>query len=105
MKESKGTGMTLWRLYEVFSLDSFNFFLAKTVKRNQQQYGIPLVVVSYEELYGWSMDTIVREIGLKNNCNVTFKLDSTYIRLQAHFVVYSVAKPLIGPLCYTMLTR
>lgn len=30
--------------------------------------GIPLKVLSYEELYGWSMDAIVRQIGTKNNC-------------------------------------
>jgi cytoplasmic tRNA 2-thiolation protein 1 len=40
----------------------------ETVKRNQQQYGLPLKILSYEELYGWSMDAIVKEIGLKNNC-------------------------------------
>jgi tRNA(Ile)-lysidine synthase TilS/MesJ len=32
------------------------------------QYGIPLTVVSYKQLYGWSMDEIVRQIGTKNNC-------------------------------------
>jgi hypothetical protein len=32
------------------------------------QYGIPLEVLSYKALYGWSMDEIVREIGRKNNC-------------------------------------
>ena len=32
------------------------------------QYQIPLTVVSYKELYGWTMDEIVREIGTKNNC-------------------------------------
>ncbi|KAI8851316.1 hypothetical protein BC829DRAFT_425032 [Chytridium lagenaria] len=30
----------------------------ETVKRNQQQYELPLLIVSYEELYGWSMDNI-----------------------------------------------
>ena len=25
-------------------------------------------MVSYKELYGWTMDEIVREIGTKNNC-------------------------------------
>lgn len=29
---------------------------------------MPLSILSYEELYGWTMDTIVKEIGLKNNC-------------------------------------
>ncbi|KJE93160.1 ATP-binding domain-containing protein 3 [Capsaspora owczarzaki ATCC 30864] len=40
----------------------------ETVKRNEQAYGIPLKIVSYQELYGWTMDAIVKEVGLKNNC-------------------------------------
>ncbi|GFP80155.1 cytoplasmic tRNA 2-thiolation protein 1 [Phtheirospermum japonicum] len=40
----------------------------ETVKRNEIQYGLPLKVVSYKELYGWTMDEIVKLIGLKNNC-------------------------------------
>ncbi|KAJ3008109.1 nucleotidyltransferase, partial [Thoreauomyces humboldtii] len=40
----------------------------ETVKRNEKQYKIPLKIVSYDELYGWSMDAIVKEIGMKNNC-------------------------------------
>ena len=40
----------------------------ETVKRNEQQYGIPLRILSYQELYGWTMDDIVRAIGHKNNC-------------------------------------
>ncbi|KAL4186810.1 hypothetical protein AMTRI_Chr09g15810 [Amborella trichopoda] len=40
----------------------------ETVKRNEIQYGLPLKVVSYKSLYGWTMDEIVKEIGLKNNC-------------------------------------
>lgn len=40
----------------------------ETVKRNQEQYGLPLKVVSYKELYGWTMDDIVKKIGLKSNC-------------------------------------
>ncbi|CAN6480839.1 unnamed protein product [Victoria cruziana] len=40
----------------------------ETVKRNEIQYGIPLKVLSYKTLYGWTMDEIVKEIGLKNNC-------------------------------------
>ena len=41
---------------------------AQTVKRNQQQYEVPLVVVSYKDLYGWTMDDIVASIGLNSNC-------------------------------------
>lgn len=40
----------------------------KTVARNQEVYGLPLHVLSYKELYGWSMDEIVKAIGTKNNC-------------------------------------
>lgn len=40
----------------------------ETVKRNEQQYGIPLTIVSYQQLYGWSMDQIVKQIGTRNNC-------------------------------------
>lgn len=40
----------------------------ETVKRNEQQYGIPLKILSYEELYGWTMDRIVSQVGRKNNC-------------------------------------
>lgn len=39
-----------------------------TVKRNETQYGIPLTIVSYKDLYGWTMDEIVRVIGKKSNC-------------------------------------
>ncbi|CAL4156060.1 unnamed protein product [Meganyctiphanes norvegica] len=40
----------------------------ETVKRNEQQYDIPLKILSYEELYGWTMDRIVSQVGRKNNC-------------------------------------
>lgn len=40
----------------------------ETVKRNKEQYNLPLKVVSYKELYGWTMDAIVQKIGLKSNC-------------------------------------
>eukprot|EP01087_Luapelamoeba_hula_P012423 TRINITY_DN3462_c0_g2_i1.p1 TRINITY_DN3462_c0_g2~~TRINITY_DN3462_c0_g2_i1.p1 ORF type:complete len:421 (+),score=78.13 TRINITY_DN3462_c0_g2_i1:3-1265(+) len=40
----------------------------ETVKRNQEQYGVPLKILSYKELYDWSMDDIVSQIGLRNNC-------------------------------------
>jgi len=40
----------------------------ETVKRNQQQYSMPLKILSYDELYGWTMDAIVSQVGRKNNC-------------------------------------
>ena len=40
----------------------------ETVKINSKDYDLPLKILSYKELYGWTMDTIVSQIGLKNNC-------------------------------------
>ncbi|ONI18759.1 hypothetical protein PRUPE_3G237200 [Prunus persica] len=40
----------------------------ETVKRNEIQYGLPPKIVSYKDLFGWTMDEIVKMIGLKNNC-------------------------------------
>uniref|UniRef100_A0A1B0BKV6 tRNA(Ile)-lysidine/2-thiocytidine synthase N-terminal domain-containing protein n=1 Tax=Glossina palpalis gambiensis TaxID=67801 RepID=A0A1B0BKV6_9MUSC len=35
----------------------------ETVKKNQDDYQMPLKILSYEELYGWTMDLIVAQIG------------------------------------------
>ncbi|KAL0934199.1 pp-loop atpase superfamily [Colletotrichum truncatum] len=40
----------------------------ETVKRNALQYDMPLTVVGYDELYGWTMDQVVETIGKKGNC-------------------------------------
>lgn len=40
----------------------------EAVKRNSTDLGLPLKIVSYEELYGWSMDQVVAQIGKKSNC-------------------------------------
>ena len=40
----------------------------ETVKRNRDDYGLELKILSYEELYGWTMDRIVEKIGRTNNC-------------------------------------
>ncbi|KAF3850992.1 hypothetical protein F7725_012764 [Dissostichus mawsoni] len=42
----------------------------ETVKRNQEQYELPLKIVSYEELYGWTMDAIVKQVGRKNKLHL-----------------------------------
>lgn len=39
-----------------------------TVKRNQVQYGLPLEIVSYRELYDWTMDEIVACAGVRSSC-------------------------------------
>lgn len=40
----------------------------ETVKRNATQYDMPLKIVGYNELYGWTMDQVVDAIGKKGNC-------------------------------------
>ncbi|EEH35958.1 PP-loop ATPase superfamily protein [Paracoccidioides lutzii Pb01] len=40
----------------------------ETVKRNAVQYSMPLEIVGYDELYGWTMDQVVAEVGKKGNC-------------------------------------
>jgi len=40
----------------------------QTVKENQVEYGLPLKILSYNELYGWTMDKIVEQVGRRNNC-------------------------------------
>lgn len=45
----------------------------QTVKRNQVQYDLPLKILSYDELYGWTMDRIVETVGRKNNCELQLR--------------------------------
>lgn len=33
-----------------------------TVKKNRDDYEMPLKILSYDELYGWSMDRIVQQV-------------------------------------------
>lgn len=42
--------------------------MMQTVKQNQAEYGLPLKILSYDELYGWTMDRVVDQVGKKNNC-------------------------------------
>ncbi|CCK68505.1 Ncs6p KNAG_0B00570 [Huiozyma naganishii CBS 8797] len=39
-----------------------------TVQRNQKQYGLPLEIFSFKDLYGWTMDEIVSVAGIRNSC-------------------------------------
>ncbi|KAH3943107.1 tRNA 2-thiolation protein [Parastagonospora nodorum] len=40
----------------------------ETVKRNAEQYGMDLTILGYDELYGWTMDQVVEQVGKKGNC-------------------------------------
>lgn len=39
-----------------------------TVMRNQKQYGLPLEIFSFRDLYNWTMDEIVEVAGIRNSC-------------------------------------
>ncbi|KKA27764.1 hypothetical protein TD95_004448 [Thielaviopsis punctulata] len=40
----------------------------ETVKQNAVDYNMPLTILGYAELYGWTMDQVVEVIGKKGNC-------------------------------------
>ncbi|KAK1066726.1 cytosolic thiouridylase subunit Ctu1 [Friedmanniomyces endolithicus] len=40
----------------------------EAVKRNAEVLGLPLKILGYEELYGWTMDEVVAQVGRKGNC-------------------------------------
>ncbi|KAJ2357860.1 cytosolic thiouridylase subunit Ctu1, partial [Coemansia sp. RSA 2611] len=61
-------GLDLYLLSVDEGISGYRDDSLETVKRNKEQYGLPLLIVSYEQLYGWSMDSIVAAVGRKNNC-------------------------------------
>jgi cytoplasmic tRNA 2-thiolation protein 1 len=61
-------GLTLWLLSVDEGIAGYRDDSLDTVKRNEKQYGIPLKIVSYKDLYGWTMDEIVKKIGTRSNC-------------------------------------
>jgi len=68
LNKERGYDLNLMLLAVDEGIQGYRDDSLETVKRNEIQYCIPLHVVSYKELYGWSMDEIVKIIGKKNNC-------------------------------------
>jgi len=68
LNERHDYGLDLFLLSVDEGIKGYRDDSLETVSRNEQQYGIPLKVVSYKDLYGYSMDDIVAQIGLRNNC-------------------------------------
>lgn len=44
----------------------------ETVKKNRDDYEMPLKILSYEELYGWSMDRIVAQVSTVCNSFILY---------------------------------
>ncbi|KAJ2717110.1 cytosolic thiouridylase subunit Ctu1 [Coemansia spiralis] len=68
LNERHDYGLELFLLSIDEGISGYRDDSLETVKRNRDQYGLPLKIVSYEQLYGWSMDRIVEAVGRKNNC-------------------------------------
>ena len=68
LNERHDYGLNLFLLSIDEGITGYRDDSLETVKRNEAQYGIPLKVLSYQDLYGWTMDRIVATIGRRNNC-------------------------------------
>ncbi|KAJ2531664.1 cytosolic thiouridylase subunit Ctu1, partial [Coemansia sp. RSA 1933] len=68
LNERHDYGLELYLLSVDEGISGYRDDSLETVKRNKEQYELPLLIVSYEQLYGWSMDAIVEAVGRKNNC-------------------------------------
>ena len=64
-----GYGLQLFLLAVDEGIQGYRDDSLETVHRNEEEYGVPLKVVSYEEMYGgWSMDRVVEAVGRTSNC-------------------------------------
>lgn len=68
LNERHGYGLNLVLLSIDEGIKGYRDDSLETVKRNAVQYDMPLTVVGYDELYGWTMDQVVEMIGKKGNC-------------------------------------
>lgn len=69
LNERYGYGLDLVLLSVDEGITGYRDDSLATVKRNRDQYGLPLTIVSYRDLYeGWTMDRVVAKIGRKGNC-------------------------------------
>ncbi|KAJ3337224.1 nucleotidyltransferase [Gonapodya sp. JEL0774] len=92
LNERYDYGLDLYLLSVDEGITGYRDDSLETVKRNEKQYELPLLIVSYEELYGWTMDSIVGEVGLKNNCTYCGvlrrqALDRGAVRLRVDHIV------------------
>ncbi|KAI8013306.1 Cytoplasmic tRNA 2-thiolation protein 1 [Camellia lanceoleosa] len=61
--------------YTVFEDEIHSVIVENQLFNPGERIAIGASVVSYKELYGWTMDEIVKIIGLKNNCTFCGALD------------------------------
>jgi cytoplasmic tRNA 2-thiolation protein 1 len=63
-----GYGLDLIMLSIDEGIKGYRDHSLETVKRNSIQYDMPLHILSYDQLYGWSMDQVVETVGKRGNC-------------------------------------
>ncbi|KAL2266107.1 hypothetical protein VTJ83DRAFT_5459 [Remersonia thermophila] len=68
LNERHGYGLELVLLSIDEGIKGYRDDSLETVRRNAVQYDMPLKIVGYDELYGWTMDQVVETIGKKGNC-------------------------------------
>lgn len=69
LNERHGYGLRLLLLSVDEGIAGYRDDSLAAVRRSRARLGgLPLHVLSYQELYGWSMDRIARHVGPKNNC-------------------------------------
>lgn len=68
LNDRHGYGLDLFLLSVDEGIRGYRDDSLATVARNRDDYGLPLKVVSYRQLYGWTMDEIVARVGRKGNC-------------------------------------
>ncbi|RDA93760.1 hypothetical protein CP533_0279 [Ophiocordyceps camponoti-saundersi (nom. inval.)] len=67
LNERHGYGLDLVLLSVDEGIRGYRDDSLETVKRNATQYDMPLKIVGYDELYGWTMDQVVETIGKKGH--------------------------------------
>lgn len=68
LNERHGYGVELLLLSIDEGIKGYRDDSLETVKRNAEQYEMPLTIVGYDQLYGWTMDQVVEQVGKKGNC-------------------------------------
>uniref|UniRef100_A0A7S3JIF8 Cytoplasmic tRNA 2-thiolation protein 1 n=1 Tax=Euplotes harpa TaxID=151035 RepID=A0A7S3JIF8_9SPIT len=68
LNERYSYGLELFLLSVDEGITGYRDDSLKTVELNKDFYKLPLLVISYKEIYGWTMDDIVKLVGLNNNC-------------------------------------
>lgn len=63
-----GYGLDLFLLSVDEGIAGYRDDSLDAVRQHAETFNMPLVVVSYKQLYGWSMDEVVRSVGTRGNC-------------------------------------